>query len=186
MILSHTNCLKIRAVLDYNFDKLKVFFFEQDLNFKDLTAIKNEIVDFFDNKTKKEIKSTCLIFRMDENLSKESIFYKYLIFFSIEKELKDKIEIMIFINKATEELITSFKNYIVVKKRIENSNLLSKLSKTELEFFPQIASGKSLSEIARTNFRSRSAIVAHSTNIKRKLNLKNIKELIIFANELRM
>lgn len=66
----------------------------------------------------------------------------------------------------------------------KNKKLLNKLTKTEREIFPELAMGKSVTEIADKFIKSKHTIESHSVSIKRKLNCKNLYELMLLGYKL--
>lgn len=68
-----------------------------------------------------------------------------------------------------------------IKRKPEPEQLISQLTRSEIEIMQMIASGLSSQEIAALKNRSIKTIEAHRANIRLKLNLKNSADLIRYA-----
>ncbi|MBK0401681.1 helix-turn-helix transcriptional regulator [Adhaeribacter sp. BT258] len=89
----------------------------------------------------------------------------------VGNRVNDMTAVVNKMNRLLEENLFASKNY----------HLLARLTKREKEILAQLALGLKNKDIAEQNFISEATVEQHRKNIKHKLGVKNLAELIRFA-----
>lgn len=127
--------------------------------------------------------ATTIYRQKDRNMDWASLFVKGKVaVYTIDKDIAEAVMALIQVDDKYLEVNRMYK---LLKENLylKNKNKLAVLSKREKEILKLISKGLSSKEIAETLIVSFHTIETHRKNILKKLNFKNVAELVSFAAE---
>ena len=112
---------------------------------------------------------------------------KYINFQFKKLEFDNLNLVLVFAVDSSKKIINTYllEEEIKAQKKYIAELKMSKLTTTERLIFENLAKGKSISEIAKSEYKSYYTIETHKRNIFKKLGFSKINDLIKFAHEIK-